>query len=517
MNRLSLAISIGALSASLPSAVEAQCAPQKPTATFSSPVAGNLGWFGMAVAVSDEVAVVGAAREGLSSSERGSAYVYELSASGWGAGRRLEISDAQRGERFGSAVAIIGDEILVGAPFRRDGTAWVGGVYVFRRDYPSATWREVELLLPGSWSYLYGTALAHDGERLVVGTGFAVVVNERDPASGRWEVTQTLLPSGPALGYGNAFDIDGDTIVVGARHAETAFVYERDPASSIWSEVAVLTPPQSNGEFGERVAVSGKTILVAAPSHNRITVFTRDPGGAWIETQSISPPAAVAWFGKALAFDGEMVVAGGVSPMVKGAVWIFGLDPATGLMSKTGRINASTPGISAGFGRSLDLSGARLVVGEFGSERAHVYDELTVLSPTPYCTSGTFAIGCTPRLSFSGNPSASEGKGFRLRVEKLEGGSTGWVIFGPNGRQALPWEGSGWLCVKPPVAATPPKTSGAKAGKCFGALEVDLNAHWAARPETNPGGGVTVQAQYLARGPSGDLVASEAIQFLVCP
>jgi FG-GAP repeat protein len=89
--------------------------------------------FGTSVAISGETVVVGTPGDnGAAGSDQGSAYVFVRSAGVWSQQQKLEASDAAAGDRFGNAMAISGETIVVGAS-QDDGAAGSnqGSAYVF--------------------------------------------------------------------------------------------------------------------------------------------------------------------------------------------------------------------------------------------------------------------------------------------------------------------------------------------------------------------------------------------------
>ena len=89
-------------------------------------VAGSR-YFGSAVALSGDTAVVGAAWDDGGGTDRGAAHVYRRSSSSWIKQARLTAADGRANDQFGRSVAVYGDTALVGAPHE-----WLEGhAYVF--------------------------------------------------------------------------------------------------------------------------------------------------------------------------------------------------------------------------------------------------------------------------------------------------------------------------------------------------------------------------------------------------
>lgn len=183
--------------------------------------------FGSSVAIAGRTAVVGVPGYGL---VRGAAYLYNVSSKGLGNRVTLEGVNPPPRYRpslgtFGSAVAVAGTTVVVGAP--PDSIA-DGGAFVFEKK--GSHWDQVSALED------------FDGYGHIGPEPLAVSAN---------------------------------TILVGSRTA--AYVFPRTGNS--WSEQAPLRPsPSANIDLGFAVAVSGPTAVVGAsndPSGNRIYVFRR--------------------------------------------------------------------------------------------------------------------------------------------------------------------------------------------------------------------------------------------------
>ena len=97
--------------------------------------------FGFAVSLSADTALVGAFADDTAALDTGSAYVFVRSGATWSQQQKLLASDAAAGDFFGVAVAVSGEGAVVGAG-RHDAPAGVdaGAGYVFART--GATWTE---------------------------------------------------------------------------------------------------------------------------------------------------------------------------------------------------------------------------------------------------------------------------------------------------------------------------------------------------------------------------------------
>src|SRR4029077_16335397 len=94
------------------------------------------------IKISGDTAVVGAYQK---NSSTGAAYIFERNRGGvdnWGQVKELTASDAAQGDAFGKEVAINGDTVIVGAPFKNSST---GAAYIFKRNQGGAdNWGQVK-------------------------------------------------------------------------------------------------------------------------------------------------------------------------------------------------------------------------------------------------------------------------------------------------------------------------------------------------------------------------------------
>jgi hypothetical protein len=203
--------------------------------------------FGTSVAISGDLALAGAP---LKSNSRGAAYVFERNLGGvdlWTQRRKLTASDAEDQDRFGHSVAISGNLALVGA-YSEDGAGLDrGAAYVFERNLGGAdSWSQRKKLFSSDASDqdAFGLSVAISADLAVVGaqrgggaSNGAVYFFERnfDGAPDSWIESKAGLASDPGAddGFGASIALSGTVAVVGAYlqsaggpNRGAAYVYE---------------------------------------------------------------------------------------------------------------------------------------------------------------------------------------------------------------------------------------------------------------------------------------------------
>lgn len=299
---------------------------------------------------------------------------------------RIAPPDAPHPAQFGTASALDGDTLVIGAP--RNDTGERGTVYVYGRG--EAGWVEAaRLTVPeGEDSYNFGAHVDVSGDTVIAGgewaIGYAVTprVYRRGPEGFELEAVLTSALPSHASSYGAAVAIDGDTAVVGAFYDEVgearpggAYVWQR--SGTTWSLTAQLRPDTLDEVvfFGREVAVSGDTVLVGSPFDSDVDhhsgavyVYRRDGAGWALEEKVTLPFLGFNFaFGSTLAIDGDRFLAWiGDSDVTvdNGAVHVFVRREGRFVLET--RLEPRGHAVRGRYGASLALDGNRAVVGAPG-------------------------------------------------------------------------------------------------------------------------------------------------------
>jgi len=246
--------------------------PYKEVSGVSAKIAKLYAMFGAAVAVDGDTLVVGTPQRLRTGDERGHVVIYTWNSSTGDYDEVTRIADPSytRNAMFGAAVAIHGDTLVVGAAYA---DCAAGRVYVYKK--AGATYALVGVLQASdAQAYAkFGVAVAVQGNRMVVGSGNQIVYVYywRDNA---WVEIRRLVASAghPHDLFGHSVALHGDRLIVGARGDDDevegtgkVYVYEWVAVATTYKEVARLTPnvPESRGWFGSAVAIEGDRLVVS--------------------------------------------------------------------------------------------------------------------------------------------------------------------------------------------------------------------------------------------------------------
>jgi hypothetical protein len=200
-----------------------------PEGELRAPDPHTADWFGSAVAVAGDWVAVGAYGADPRGEKSGAVYLFRRSAAGWSLHMKLAPRDLQAGDWFGFALALDGDWLAVGAP-RDDSIAESSGsVRLFERR--GDEWLQTAELLPraGSVTAWFGYALALDRDRLLVGAPgddtraeSAGMATLFERRNGSWLARAELAASSPRPEerFGSSVDLRDDRLMVGRYASE---------------------------------------------------------------------------------------------------------------------------------------------------------------------------------------------------------------------------------------------------------------------------------------------------------
>jgi hypothetical protein len=215
--------------------------------------------FGSSVALDGDTLAVGAPDERSAATgvggdqgddtaaEAGAVYVFTRTSGVWGQQAYLKASNTDAFDRFGSALALDGDRVAVGAPGEASATGApsndtepeAGAVYLFERS--GGAWAQEAYLKSAETGDddVFGSALALRGDALVVGA-----------------------PGEDSAAIGVGGDATDDT----AGDAGAVWLFLRDDAGD-WNLEAYLKASNAGADdrFGSAVAIGAESLAVGAP------------------------------------------------------------------------------------------------------------------------------------------------------------------------------------------------------------------------------------------------------------
>lgn len=392
--------------------------------------------FGAAIAVADDLALVGAPANDAGAADSGAVYVFRRTGGVWAEVQKLVPPDPSAGKRFGESVAVLDGVALVGAPGDDENGADAGAAYAFEGGSPA--FGTARKLLPpaGAAGDRAGTSTAisniiigpdivphyfvgapgHDSGGTDRGAVFEFIpdANSGDILPGS-AIARPTAVDGEGLGSAivASSDVDQARLYIGASHAPgdpspadrgAVFIFERNvvtemPLVTDWPEFKRLDPSDglTGDEFGHSIALFADRLVVGAPSHGgsgAVYVFDRNLGGddEWGQLAKVTDSTAGggARFGHAIGYNAGLLAVG--APMSgSGAVTLHSPDQGGtntwGIVTKVSSPTAQA-GDEFGFGVGLSAQAIFGAPNEGSIGRAHFYD----LSGEPIAADDSYSV-----------------------------------------------------------------------------------------------------------------------------
>lgn len=292
----------------------------------------------------------------------GSFYYFEHDGSSWNQiGPRFRPTGTPPDANVGAAIAQSGNRALISAPGKNTRTSGAGGVFVY--EFDGSTWQEDTLLEASDWGYQqrFGSSVALEGDRAVVGAWPANWVNANGPGSvyiieydgTNWVETTKLQPSDSSVNdrFGTAVALSGNRLFVGNMPVApgstwgtaegSVYVFEYDGSS--WVEVDKIQASDGieGNRFGANLSTTGDRLLVGAPfdddagaTSGAAYLYEYD-GSNWNETKLVSSDLATQdRFGEKVALTEDRAIIGSWLDDDRGAnsgsVYVFDLQSSSG-------------------------------------------------------------------------------------------------------------------------------------------------------------------------------------------
>ncbi|PEN11283.1 hypothetical protein CRI94_15955 [Longibacter salinarum] len=287
--------------------------------------------FGVAVAISGDVAIVGASGENECGTNSGAAYVYErdTTSGAWNRTVRLTPSECREGSFFGETVDADGDRVIVSASSEFFAAPKSNAAYIYERQ-PDGAWRQTARLTGavGRDEGAFAADVAIRGDRAVITTsgdvdgkfGGSVYVFDYDAGRDSWRRTTRLRASqGVKHGVlGGSLAMDGSRIAVAAstyfdRKPGSVYIFEQDDAGA-WTESEILT---GIDDFFISLALHENRLIVgqsrAGNKGSGIATVYQDLGATWTKVVTLRPstPYESGAFGSTVSIDGEWALVTG--------------------------------------------------------------------------------------------------------------------------------------------------------------------------------------------------------------
>ena len=360
--------------------------------------------FGLTVACSNTRIVVGANGEDTTASDAGAAYIFDLNGNEL---HKIQASDAEASDNFGSSIACSNNRIVVGA-YQEDSTAsGAGSAYIF--DLNGNELAKIQASDAELNDY-FGYSVAVSDTRIVVGAPYE---DTNGLGAGKVyiydlhgnEIAKIQASDAEADDwFGYSVACSNNRIVVGANGEDTtasdagaAYIFDLN-GNELHKIQA--SDAQAYDEFGSSVAISNTRIVVGAYFENSAagSIYIFDLNGNELHKIQASDAELNDKFGYSVACSDTRIVVGAryedTTGVNAGSAYIFDLNG-----NELAKIQASDAEAGDEFGYSVTVSDTRIVVGapyedSTASNAGSVYifnnfrNDITEISSTVYKHTG---------------------------------------------------------------------------------------------------------------------------------
>ncbi len=254
---------------------------------------GDRDQFGAQVSLSGNQAFVAAIGQ---NNRRGAVYVYTREGSDWSLTTKLTGSDLKAGAQFGTAISILGESLMIGAPMQDGAT---GAVYAFQQE--GSSWTETSKFVAdgAARNDRFGSAIAqYSGNRVLVGSpraagqaGSVAAFASNEDGSG-WDEIARLSPFDmpQRASFGASLAVTEQSIFVGAPFVNfqgRAYLFERNEMGAIDRVRAITTSDVAQGDLFATTVTATEDLAVfgmvnADGGAGAVSIWERGPDG-WME------------------------------------------------------------------------------------------------------------------------------------------------------------------------------------------------------------------------------------------
>ena len=343
--------------------------------------------FAKAVAIDGNYTVVGAPYEDTSASDAGSVYVYKKALNGDMIQiAKLQADDAEKSDRFGSAVAVDGAYIVVGASDEDTTATGAGSVYIFKVAADDTVSQVAKVqAADASYGSHFGVSVSISGQYIAVGaddSSYILKIAADDTVTQLDKVTGSDTTSSD--NFGSSVAISGDYIVVGAWTVKSAYIFKIADDESISQIAKIASDVTGDTYFGQSVAIAGVYIVIGAKGE------ADSSGSAYIykiaadDTVSLLAKTVAEdrsdydQFGGSVSIDVNYVVIGAqyenATAYGAGSAYLFEIA-ADDTVSQVDKIQAFDADVDDNFGSAVSISGDTVVIGSRYEDTTGVSDD----------------------------------------------------------------------------------------------------------------------------------------------
>ena len=359
-------------------------------------------YFGAYLDIDGDYFIVGAPNQDTSGVNAGSAYLYKKESNATITKlAKIQANDIQAGDKFGSAVAISGDYMIIGSPYNDTNGSNAGVAYLFKRN--SDTHNDITQIAKLTASNAgaddnFGLSVAIDGNYAVIGAenedsnaseSGSVYIFKRGSDTNVTEIEKLTASDAQYSEYfGNSVSISNNYILVGAKGNNSAYLFKNiSDTNTLELKILNASNEQTDDNFGNSVSINGNYMIVgtkftdtsggysgSATDNNgeSIYLFKRDTDANITEIAKIqaSDTQTGDYFGEDVSISGDYIISGAhledTTANNAGSAYIFKRNSDTrNDVSEIKKIQANSPKKEDYFAYTVAISKNSILLGAY--------------------------------------------------------------------------------------------------------------------------------------------------------
>jgi len=248
-------------------------------------------YFGYAVAISGDYAIVGAYNNSENDIKSGAAYIFKRDGDSWVQMQKLVADDAENGDLFGVSVSISGHYVIVGATYKICDSVRTGAAYIFKQT--DGSWSQMQKIIAsdGQNADQFGGAVSIDGDCAIVGAPFADPNNQGKAyifqlIDDKWYQT-TQHTGNNNDSYGTSVSIYNNYAIVGIPNYDSGSSLQNVGIAKIFKyEDESLNLLNTHGmnikyqRIGNSVFISNNYAIIGTGDHTTASIYKKN-GNSW--------------------------------------------------------------------------------------------------------------------------------------------------------------------------------------------------------------------------------------------
>lgn len=333
--------------------------------------------FGFSVYYDPDHIVIGARSDNDNGFNSGSVYIFERNNKQWLQSTKLSAGESSYRDWFGSAVALSGDLALVGSTNDGDNGLGSGSVYFYENI--QGKWVFRDKLYPNNpmQGEFFGKSISISGNKAVIGADYSAYIFEY--INDQWIQTANLIPEDrEPVTFAQSVLLSNNTAFISdPSPIDKGYLYIFEFSNNQWSQDSLISANDGHNadRFGSSLSTFGNKVLIGSAwndengSLSGSAYVFESINDQWQQTAKFFPNESTPaqYFGASVSLYDDIALIGTPSfsfdALSTGAAYFFNYDDNSDTWLQTAKLVADDAMIGDTFGSSVYLQNNMALVG----------------------------------------------------------------------------------------------------------------------------------------------------------